>query len=240
MSCNQTVVSFQNIWKKFFKRNVAHRSLREDIVGLLTGGIRKTVLGENEFWALQEVNFNIKRGEIINLAGLNGAGKTTILRLISNLTDPTRGKITVDGRVAPIIELGTGFHPDLSGHENIFVNGVILGMKIKEIKERIKLIIKFSEIEEFIHTPVRYYSSGMYVRLAFAVAIHSHADIYLFDEVIAVGDEPFQEKCINKIIDLRKDNKTIIYVSHDSRIAEKLSARIIRIDKGRMAQEVQN
>ena len=232
MFCNQIAIGFNDVWKKYSKRNAVCRSLREDVVGFFLNKNLKYSLSHNEFWALQNVNFNIQKGQIINLSGPNGAGKSTILRIMTNLTDPTRGDITINGRVAPINELGTGFHPDLSGYENIFVNGVILGMKIKEIKERIKSIIEFSEIEEFIKMPVKYYSSGMYVRLAFAIAIHSQADIYLFDEVIAVGDEAFQKKCISKILELKNQNKTIVYVSHDSRIADKLSADFIRIDKG--------
>jgi ABC-type polysaccharide/polyol phosphate transport system ATPase subunit len=201
---------------------------------LFTNASSRGNLGINEFWALQNVSFEVFGGEIIAIVGPNGAGKSTILRLVANLKYPYSGHIKVQGTVAPIIELGTGFHPDLSGYENIFVNGVILGMSIKAIKQKIKSIIDFSGVEEFIHMPVKYYSSGMYVRLAFSIAVESDADIYLFDEVITVGDSEFQEKCAQKILGLKDQGKTIVFVRHDERLIEKLGARVIHIKKGEL------
>ncbi len=232
MSSN--IIEFHHVWKKYSK-TVSHRSLREDIMGLFAGHDKKSNLEKGEFWALQDIDLQIPRGQLINLSGPNGAGKSTILRLIANLNDPTRGDILVHGRVAPVIELGAGFHPDLSGFENIFVNGVILGMTIKEVKRKLRSIITFSEVEEFIHMPIKHYSSGMYVKLAFSIAIHSEADIYLFDEVIAVGDQAFQEKCISKILEMKQEQKTILFVSHNPYIKEKLSAATISLQKGKMA-----
>ena len=240
MFSDQPVITFNRVWKKYLKNHTVHHSLREDIMSIFSGILRKNTLRVNEFWALQNINFTINQGEIVALVGPNGAGKSSIFKIIANVTYPTKGEVVINGKVAPIIELGAGFHPDLSGYENIFIYGAILGMKIKEIKQKVRHIIEFAEIREFIHTPVKYYSSGMYVRLAFAIAIHSEADIYLFDEVIAVGDLDFQDKCFNKIMELRQNNKTIVFVRHDLELIMKFSARVIHINKGKLDIDIDN
>ena len=189
-------------------------------------------LQENEFWALRSINLAVRKGETVGIYGPNGAGKSTILKLIAKVTYPTRGEVIVRGRVAPLIEIGAGFHLDLTGRENIFVNGAILGMRIQEIREKIKEIIEFSELGDFIDMPVKKYSSGMYLRLAFSIAIHSDADIFLIDEILAVGDERFQKKCKDKIKKLSLRGKTLIIVTHNKSIMQDLCPRIIRLDKG--------
>src|SRR5271169_5309422 len=170
------------------------RSTREMLRGRqLVGG------GEEEFWALREVNFEIKRGEIVGIIGRNGAGKSTMLKILSRITEPTEGRVLLRGRVASLLEVGTGFHPELSGRENIFLNGAILGMTQREIRKKFDEIVAFAEVDRFLDTPVKRYSSGMYVRLAFAVAAHLEPEILVVDEVLAVGDAAFQEKCMGKM-----------------------------------------
>ncbi|WP_420266937.1 ABC transporter ATP-binding protein [Candidatus Magnetominusculus dajiuhuensis] len=202
------------VWKKYSTSEFFHRSVREEIVGLFK---QKTgdALSKDEFWALKDVNLALKRGDVVGLYGANGAGKTTILKIISSITYPTLGSVAVNGTVAPLIEVGAGFHPDLTGRENIYVNGTIIGMEIKDIRARMPGIIAFSELEGFIDMPVKKYSSGMYLRLGFAVAVNSSAEILLFDEILSVSDVDFQNKCINKIRELKQDNRTIIMVSHN-------------------------
>ncbi|MBF0568763.1 MAG: ABC transporter ATP-binding protein [Nitrospirae bacterium] len=202
------------VWKKYSISEFFHRSVREEIVGLFK---HKTgdALSKDEFWALKDVNLALKRGDVVGLYGANGAGKTTILKIISSITYPTLGSVAVNGTVAPLIEVGAGFHPDLTGRENIYVNGTIIGMEIKDIRARMPGIIAFSELEGFIDMPVKKYSSGMYLRLGFAVAVNSSAEILLFDEILSVSDVDFQNKCINKIRELKQDNRTIIMVSHN-------------------------
>jgi len=194
-------------------------------------------LKKNEFWALKDVNIEVKKGESIGLYGPNGAGKSTILKLMANVTYPTKGNLRVNGRVAPLIEIGAGFHKDLTGRENIYMNGAILGIKIAEIKEKMDSIISFSEIEEFIDMSVKKYSSGMYLRLGFAIAIHSGADILLIDEILAVGDEAFREKCIDKIMELKKNGKTMVIVTHDRALMEKVTDRVALLERGRAVSQ---
>lgn len=190
-------------------------------------------LDVGEFWALQDVNIAVKKGECVGLYGPNGSGKTTILKLIASVTYPNKGEVFVDGSVAPLISVGAGFHPDLTGKENIYTNGTIIGMTIKEIGKKIDSIIEFSEIEsKFIDMPVKKYSTGMNARLGFSIAIHSSAEIILVDEILAVGDESFQEKCIKKIESLTRDNKTILIVSHNKKKMEELTDRILFIRNG--------
>ena len=238
MSSDGVAVLLREVWKKYFRYSLFHRSLREDLMNLLRLKRREERLETNEFWALKGINMEVKRGESVGLYGPNGAGKSTILKLIAKVTYPTRGEIAVYGRVAPLIEIGAGFHPDLTGRENIFMNGAILGMKIGEIKERISAIVSFSELEDFIDMPVKKYSSGMYLRLAFSIAVHSEADIYLIDEILAVGDELFQKKCLNKIKELRKEGKTLIIVSHNRALMEEVTDRILYLKKGEMVQNL--
>jgi len=226
------IIEFKDVWKKYSTRDIFHRSLREEISDIFRRSERDK-LSEGEFWALKGINISIKRGECVGLYGPNGAGKTTILKLIASVTYPNLGEVGVGGRVAPLISVGAGFHPDLTGRENIYTNGTIIGMSIKEIKEKIRSIIDFSEIEEkFIDMPVKKYSDGMNARLGFSIAIHSSAEIILIDEVLAVGDESFQEKCINKIKDLIKNEKTIVIVSHNKKRMEELTDRILFIKSG--------
>ena len=168
-----------------------------------------------ELWALKDVSFEIKRGEAVGIIGRNGAGKSTLLKILSRITEPTAGRVTIKGRVASLLEVGTGFHPELSGRENIYLNGTILGMTRTEIKQKFDEIVVFAEIEKFLDTPVKRYSSGMYVRLAFAVAAHLEPEILLVDEVLAVGDAQFQKKCLGKMEDVGKDGRTVLFVSHN-------------------------
>lgn len=229
---SNTIVSFQNIWKKYSKRQVLNNSLRDELVSLVTGKKCREELDEGEFWALKDVSLHVKKGECIGLSGHNGSGKSTLLKLISNVTYPTKGNIQVQGRVAPLIELGAGMHPDLTGIENIYMNGTILGLSIRELKRTIGDIIEFSGLEDFINAPVKKYSSGMYLRLAFSIAVHSPADIFLFDEVLAVGDQEFQEKCLARIAAIRAANGTILVVSHDSLALDRICDDIITLEHG--------
>ncbi len=188
-----------------------------------------------EFWALKDVNFEIKKGEAVGIIGRNGAGKSTLLKILSRITEPTTGKITINGRVASLLEVGTGFHPELTGRENIFMNGAILGMKQAEIKRKFDEIVDFSGIEKFIDTPVKHYSSGMYVRLAFAVAAHLEPEILIVDEVLAVGDAEFQKKCLGKMNDVAsKEGRTVLFVSHSMTAISSLCASTILLDKGKI------
>ena len=226
------IIVFNDVWKKYSTRDIFHKSLREEVSEIFRRGERDK-LSEGEFWALKDINISIEKGECVGLFGPNGAGKTTILKLIASVTYPNLGEVTVGGRVAPLISVGAGFHPDLTGRENIYTNGTIIGMSIREIREKIESIIDFSEIEErFMDMPVKKYSNGMNARLGFSIAVHSSADIILIDEILAVGDESFQEKCIGKIKKLIENEKTIIIVSHNRKLMQKLTNRIIYIKEG--------
>src|SRR5205085_1959752 len=165
-------------------------------------------------WALKDLNFGVARGEILGVIGANGAGKSTLLKILSRIVEPTAGRVLIHGRIGSLLEVGTGFHPELTGRENIFLNGAILGMGRKEIERKFDEIVAFSEIEKFIDTAVKYYSSGMYVRLAFAVAAHLEPEILIVDEVLAVGDAAFQKKCLGKMGDVAGEGRTVIFVSH--------------------------
>ena len=196
----------------------------------------RTIKGESEYvWALQNINFEVKRGDTLGIIGRNGAGKSTLLKILSRTTSPTKGLIKIDGRVASLLEVGTGFHPDLSGRENIFLNGAILGMRKEEIKRKFDEIVDFAGIERYIDTPVKRYSSGMYVRLAFGVAAHLDPDILIVDEVLAVGDAEFQKKCLGKMKDVsEKDGRTILFVSHDMEAISKLTQHAILLRNGKI------
>lgn len=187
-----------------------------------------------EFWALRDVSFRVKHGEAIGIIGRNGAGKSTLLKLLSRITEPTSGTIRYKGRVASLLEVGTGFHPELTGRENIFLNAAILGMKRSDIQRRFDEIVAFSEIEKFLDTPVKRYSSGMYVRLAFGVAAHLEPDILLVDEVLAVGDASFQKKCIGKMGNVVNEGRTVLFVSHNMAAISSLCTRGLLIDGGRI------
>ncbi len=185
-----------------------------------------------ELWALKDVSFEVKRGEVIGIIGRNGAGKSTLLKILSRITEPTRGRIQLNGRVSCLLEVGTGFHQELTGRENIFLNGAILGMSKVEIQRKFDEIVAFSEIEKFLDTPVKRYSSGMYVRLAFAVAAHLEPDILIVDEVLAVGDFAFQKKCLGKISEVANGGRTVLFVSHNMGVVSALCKQIILLDRG--------
>ncbi|MBH8576332.1 ATP-binding cassette domain-containing protein [Nostocaceae cyanobacterium CENA369] len=186
-----------------------------------------------EFWALNDVSFEIKQGEAIGIIGRNGAGKSTLLKILSRITEPTKGQIVIKGRVASLLEVGTGFHPELTGRENIYLNGSVLGMSRFEIKKKFDEIVAFAEVEKFLDTPVKRYSSGMYVRLAFAVAAHLEPEILIVDEVLAVGDSAFQKKCLGKMGDVAtKEGRTVLFVSHTMQAIAQLTKRCILLSKG--------
>jgi lipopolysaccharide transport system ATP-binding protein len=178
-----------------------------------------------EFWALKDVSFEVPQGDVVGIIGRNGAGKSTLLKILSRITEPTRGRIAIEGRVASLLEVGTGFHQELTGRENIFLNGAILGMSKAEIKRKFDEIVAFSEVEQFLDTPVKRYSSGMYVRLAFAVAAHLEPEILIVDEVLAVGDAAFQKKCLGKIQDVSSHGRTVLFVSRCSAARWRAMAR---------------
>lgn len=194
---------------KLFRRQ-KQRTLKEMLPALVGG--KKNII--DTFWALKEVDLEIKKGEVFGIIGPNGSGKSTLLKLIAGVSTPTSGKIEVKGRIAPLIELGAGFHPELTGRENVYLNGVILGMERREVEGQFQSIVDFSELSEFIDQPVKHYSSGMYLRLAFAVAVHLDPDILLIDEILAVGDSAFQKKCWQKMSDFHQQGKTIVIVTH--------------------------
>jgi lipopolysaccharide transport system ATP-binding protein len=187
-----------------------------------------------EFWALKEVSFEVKRGEVVGIIGRNGAGKSTLLKILSRITDPSAGRITIKGRVASLLEVGTGFHPELTGRENIYMNGAILGMSRAEIRRKFDEIVAFAEIQRFLDTPVKRYSSGMYVRLAFAVAAHLEPEILVVDEVLAVGDAEFQKKCLGKMGAVASDGRTVLFVSHNMPAVANLCGRAIVMHRGRI------
>src|SRR5262249_5545695 len=191
------------------------RAFARKTVDVIRG--RQIVQGDEveEFWALRDVSFKVKRGEVLGIIGRNGAGKSTLLKILSRITEPTRGRAIIRGRTASLLEVGTGFHPELTGRENILLNGAILGMKRAEINSKFEEIVAFAEVEQFLDIPVKHYSSGMYVRLAFAVAAHLEPDILLVDEVLAVGDANFQNKCLGKMQTFSKAGRTILFVSHN-------------------------
>lgn len=186
----------------------------------------------NTFWSLKDVSFKVNQGEVVGVIGRNGAGKSTLLKILARITEPTRGQAVLRGRVASLLEVGTGFHPDLTGRENVYLNGAILGMRKHEINRKFDEMIAFAEVEKFIDTPVKHYSSGMYVRLAFAVAAHLDPEILLVDEVLAVGDAAFQKKCLGKMDEVAKAGKTVLFVSHNAAAVENLCSKALLIDKG--------
>ena len=186
------------------------------------------------FWALKDISFELGQGEVLGIVGRNGAGKSTLLKILSQITEPTEGEIRVRGRIASLLEVGTGFHPELTGRENIYLNGAVLGMTRREIREKFDEIVAFSEVERFLDTPVKRYSSGMYVRLAFAVAAHLEPEILVVDEVLAVGDVQFQKKCLGKMEDVSKQGRTVLFVSHNMSAVEMLCSRAILLEAGHL------
>lgn len=209
-------------------------SLRETLVmkwDQVTGSSKPR---HDDFWALNDISFNVLRGDVLGIIGKNGAGKSTLLKILSRITEPTAGHAIVNGRVASLLEVGTGFHPELTGRENVFLNGTILGMTRKEIKKKFDEIVAFSGVDKFIDTPVKHYSSGMYVRLAFSVAAHLDSEIMIIDEVLAVGDAEFQKKCLGKMNDVAKDGKTVLFVSHNMGSINSLCSKCMLLNKGKM------
>ena len=191
-----------------------------------------------DFWALKDISFEVKRGEVVGIIGRNGAGKSTLLKILSRITEPTDGQIEIEGRVAALLEVGTGFHPELTGRENIFLNGAILGMSRVEIRSKFDEIVAFAEVERFLDTPVKHYSSGMYVRLAFSVAAHLEPEILIVDEVLAVGDTAFQKKCLGKIGEVvARDGRTVLFVSHNMGTIQKLCNRVILLKNGNIVSD---
>jgi lipopolysaccharide transport system ATP-binding protein len=247
------IISVENLSKRYL---VGHRGQREgqasytalrDVIGqelrnfgrkasdLMRG--RQVVQGDTieEFWALKDVNFEVREGEVLGIIGRNGAGKSTLLKVLSRITEPTKGRVTLRGRVASLLEVGTGFHPELTGRENIYLNGAILGMGRAEIRKKFDEIVAFAEVERFLDTPVKRYSSGMYVRLAFAVAAHMEPEILIVDEVLAVGDAEFQKKCLGKMGEVSRAGRTVLLVSHNMSSIAGLADRALLLDHGRVA-----
>jgi lipopolysaccharide transport system ATP-binding protein len=225
-------VSIQGVGKEFHLGEKSHDTLRDQIAGWFR---RQPRVDHSSFWALRDVSFDVQPGEVIGIIGRNGAGKSTLLKILSQITDPTEGEVRIRGRVASLLEVGTGFHPELSGRENVFLNGAILGMSRQEIRARFDEIVAFAEVEKFIDTPVKHYSSGMYVRLAFAVAAHLEPEILIVDEVLAVGDAGFQKKCLGKIDAVSKEGRTVIFVSHQMDMIRALCSRCVLLSAGQMA-----
>lgn len=245
---NQPIIKIKNISKKY---NIKHQqggyvALRDVLTNIAKSPFKflyhktKEAVGKTtneEFWALKDISFNIEKGDTIGIIGHNGAGKSTLLKILTGITPPTSGEIIMRGRVASLLEVGTGFHPELTGRENIFLNGAILGMTKKEISEKFDEIVEFSGISKFLDTPVKRYSSGMYVRLAFSVAAHMEPDILLVDEVLAVGDAEFQKKCLGKMDEVtKKAGRTIIFVSHNMEAIKNLCNKCVLLEDGKIKE----
>jgi len=242
----EPIIEVKNVGKKYNIRQNQGKyiALRDVLMTIIKSPFRflkekakhtTGISGREDFWALKDVSFNIQPGEIIGVIGSNGAGKSTLLKILTGITPPTTGEIKMRGRVASLLEVGTGFHPELTGRENIFLNGAILGMHKKEIAQKFDEIVAFSGIEKFLDTPVKYYSSGMYVRLAFSVAAHLEPDILLVDEVLAVGDAEFQKKCLGKMEEVTtKHGRTILFVSHNMSAIQRLCTKTILLKKGQI------
>lgn len=236
------IITVENLSKSYLigHQNVQGDGLRHVIEKMVRNPLewlkkrrQKRAVEIEEFWALKDVSFEIRQGDVVGIIGRNGAGKSTLLKILSRITDPTAGRITVNGRVASLLEVGTGFHNELTGRENIFLNGAILGMSKAEIKRKFDEIVAFSEVEKFLDTPVKRYSSGMYVRLAFSVAAHLEPEILIVDEVLAVGDTQFQQKCLEKIRSVSESGRTVIFVSHNLSTVRNLCKTAVLLDKGR-------
>jgi lipopolysaccharide transport system ATP-binding protein len=245
------VIRVENISKKYqlgHQRRELYRNLR-DVAAEKMGSLGRFFSGKGstptastptsseEFWALRDVSFSITQGERVGIIGRNGAGKSTLLKILSRITPPTLGRVLLKGQVASLLEVGTGFHPELTGRENIFLNGAILGMSRVDIKKRFDEIVAFAEIEQFIDTPVKRYSSGMYVRLAFAVAAHLEPEILIVDEVLAVGDAQFQNKCLGKMQEVGNDGRTVVFVSHNMGAVKQLCNRALLFSRGEMTND---
>lgn len=242
---NNIAIQVEGLSKKFHigKKLKRHKTFRDTLADAFTAPIRraaKLLRGEpagaagldETIWALKDISFEIKQGEAVGIIGRNGAGKSTLLKVLSRITEPTKGTVKIRGRISSLLEVGTGFHQELTGRENIFLNGAILGMKKLEIDKKFDEIVAFAEIEKFVDTPVKHYSSGMYLRLAFAVAAHLEPEVLIVDEVLAVGDYRFQKKCLNKMEDVGKKGRTVLFVSHNMPAVTRLCQRAILLDGG--------
>jgi lipopolysaccharide transport system ATP-binding protein len=235
------IIKVQNLSKKYVLGGpvAPYSTIRETLVDLARKPLR-SILGNGgapNLWALKDLSFEIGNGEVVGIIGRNGAGKSTLLKVLSRITEPTSGRIELYGRVASLLEVGTGFHPELSGRENIFLNGSILGMSRSEIEKKFDQIVAFAEVEKFLDTPVKRYSSGMYVRLAFAVAAHLDPEILVVDEVLAVGDYAFQQKCLSKMQDVSRQGRTVLFVSHNMGAINRLCQTCILLDQGTMVEQ---
>src|SRR5690554_1896367 len=230
MSHRVNSISIQNLSKSYIIGKQKESSFRHALANVFKKRMKK---GEH-FWALKDVSFDVKQGEVMGIVGKNGAGKSTLLKILSKITQPTEGKIEIIGRVASLLEVGTGFHPELTGRENIYLNGTLLGMTRKEVADKLEEIVEFSGVKKFIDTPVKHYSSGMYVRLAFSVAAHLEPEILIIDEVLAVGDAEFQKKCLGKMKDVAGSGRTVIFVSHDLAAVKTLCNKGVVLDNGKV------
>lgn len=237
------IIKVEGLSKKFIighEQKESYTALRDVIAkkakGMLSLGKKeRTTYSTEEFWALKDINFEINQGDRVGIIGRNGAGKSTLLKVLSRITEPSAGRITINGRIASLLEVGTGFHPELSGRENIYLNGAILGMSRSEIKNKFDEIVAFAEVEKFLDTPVKRFSSGMYVRLAFAVAAHLEPEILIVDEVLAVGDAQFQKKCLGKMEDVSKnEGRTVLFVSHNMQTISTLTNTCLMLRQGRL------
>lgn len=241
------IISVENLSKRYFlnqgtpSTGRGYRKFSDVLVDAVASPFRRRPpaeasrdRGREEFWALKDISFEIQEGEVVGIIGRNGAGKSTLLKILSRITEPTEGRVTLRGRVASLLEVGTGFHPELTGRENIFLNGAILGMSRAEIRGKFDEIVDFAEVEKFLDTPVKRYSSGMYVRLAFAVAAHLEPEILIVDEVLAVGDAEFQKKCLGKMGDVAKGGRTVLFVSHNMDAINRLCTRGILFRAGHL------
>ncbi len=239
-------IKVENLGKKYLLRHQQQQGRRyKALRDVLADKFKRLVPGKRnpknqhstveEFWALRDVSFEIKQGETVGVIGRNGAGKSTLLKLLSRITEPTKGRIELEGRVASLLEVGTGFHPELTGRENIYLNGAVLGMTHAEIKKSFDEIVAFAEVERFLDTPVKRYSSGMYMRLAFAVAAHLEPEILIVDEVLAVGDAEFQQKCLGKMRSVSQTGRTILFVSHNMQAIKTLCTHVALLEKGSLA-----
>jgi lipopolysaccharide transport system ATP-binding protein len=244
---NMNAISVENLSKRYSLgrrqeqgdglRHALERALRAPFASLRRGSAGRRS-DRTEFWALRDVNLDIAHGEVVGVIGPNGAGKSTLLKILSRVTEPTTGRVRLRGRIASLLEVGTGFHPDLTGRENIFLNGAVLGMRRAEIRQKFDAIVAFAEIEEFLDTPVKRYSSGMFVRLAFSVAVHLEPEILIVDEVLAVGDARFQKKCLGKMQDVSHgEGRTVLFVSHNMQAISTLTTRCVLLRKGRCVLE---
>lgn len=246
---NDPVIRIEGLGKQYIIHHELQRqrptTLREAISLRMRQVLRKSRASESSshaspseetenIWVLKDINLDIKRGEVVGIIGRNGAGKSTLLKILSRITDPTCGRVTISGRVASLLEIGTGFHPELTGRENIFLNGTILGMTNGEIRSKFDEIVAFSGVEKFLDTPVKRYSSGMYVRLAFAVASHLEPDILIVDEVLAVGDMDFQKKCLGRMDEVSKQGRTVLFVSHNLPMVSSLCGQCVLLDSGKL------